>query len=408
MLASGMSIDIRARLAGIPRDALVFFPVMAISGFTTNIIDSTFNNFLKETYGLSGMARSVLELPRELPGFSVVFVSALLFFLSSRRLAALSMFLQAAGLLLIAFFAPRFNIMLMWLFVMSLGQHLFMPLSSSIGMELAEPGAEGRRLGQLNGVRTVATIVGSGLVMVGFGYLGFTFSIAYAIAAAAMAVAGVLMLFMRPAASHKPKAHLALHREYRVYYALAMLFGTRKQIFITFAPWVLVNNFQKPTALVATLYTIGGVIGIAFQPFLGRMIDRLGERAMLILEGAILVFVCLGYGFAERLFGEAGFYVAAACYVLDMLLFAFGMARATYLKKIAVKPEHVAPTLAMGTTLDHVFSITIALASGVVWVSFGYMYVFVIGAVIAAAYALVALKVSVPPRASTAIGSSPS
>jgi len=374
----------------------MFIPVVAIIGFTTNIIDSTFNNFLKETYGLSGMARSVIELPRELPGFSVAFVSALLFFLSSRRLAALSMFLQAAGLILIAYFAPRFNIMLVWLFVMSLGQHLFMPLSSAIGMELAKPGAEGRRLGQLNGIRTIATIAGSGLVMVGFSYLHFTFRLAYTIAAGFLVIAGVFMLFMKPVKVHKPGVHLALHREYSLYYLLSMLFGTRKQIFITFAPWVLVTIFNKSTALIALLYTIGGIIGVIFQPLLGSMIDKFGERAMLTLEGVVLVIVCLGYGFSQIIFGEAGFYVAALCYIVDMLLFAFGMARSTYLKKIATDPAHVSPALAMGTTMDHVFSITVALASGVIWSVFGYQYVFVIGAVIAAAYAVAARRIVVP------------
>jgi predicted MFS family arabinose efflux permease len=391
-----MPQTLRSRMAGIPHDAMLFIPVIAVVGFTANIIDSTFNNFLKETYGISGMARSVLELPRELPGFSVVFVSALLFFLSSRRLAAFSMFLQAAGLLLIAFFAPKFNIMLVWLFIMSLGQHLFMPLSSSIGMELAKPGAEGRKLGQLNGVRTAAAIVGSGLVMIGFGYLHFSFRTTFTIAAASLAIAGVLMLFMRPAETQKPTMHLALHREYSLYYVLALLFGTRKQIFITFAPWVLVTIYNKPTALIATLYTIGGAIGIVFQPLLGRMIDRFGERAMLALEGSVLVVVCLGYGFSQILFGEGGFLVAAGCYIVDMLLFAFGMARATYLKKIAIDPKHVSPTLAMGTTIDHVFSITIALASGVIWATFGYQYVFVIGAVIAVAYVIAALRIVMP------------
>lgn len=391
-----MQRTIHSRLADIPHDLLVFIPVVAIGGFTTNLIDSTFNNFLRETYGLTGMARSVLELPRELPGFLVAFVSALLFFMSSRRLASFSMFLQAAGLVLIAYMAPTFDRMLVWLFVMSLGQHLFMPLSSAIGMETAQPGAEGRRLGQLNGIRMGAAIAGSGLVMVGFTYLHFSFRLTYTIAAVCLAVSGVFMLFMHPVAAHTPKTHLALHREYSLYYVLSLLFGTRKQIFITFAPWVLVTIFGKPTVLIASLYTIGGILGVVFQPVLGRLIDRFGERSMLVIEGIILVVVCTGYGFSKILFGDAGFLVASVCYIVDMLLFSFGMARATYLKKIAKDPRHVSPTLTMGTTIDHVFSIGIALASGVIWSVFGYQYVFVIGAVIAAAYAVAASRIRVP------------
>ncbi|MEK6795019.1 MAG: MFS transporter [Spirochaetota bacterium] len=391
-----MLARLRLRFEHIPRDLWLFIAVVAATGFTTNVIESTFNNFLSETYNLTGMARSVLELPRELPGFTVVFVSALLFFLSSRRLAAFSMFLQAVGLILIAFFAPKFNIMLAWLFIMSLGQHLFMPLSSAIGMELAHAGKEGRRLGQLNGIRTFAAIAGGGLVVVGFGYLKFTFAVTFTIAAVCLVIAGVLMLFMKPKAAPPAKMRFILRREYSLYYWLTILFGTRKQIFITFAPWVLVTIYGKPTAIIAVLFTIGSIIGILFQPFLGRMIDRLGERTVLAVEGGVLIVVCLGYGFAKILFGDAGFYIAASCYVLDMLLFSFGMARATYLKKIAVIPAHVSPTLAMGTTIDHVFSISIALASGVIWLTFGYQYVFAIGAVIASLYGISALQMRLP------------
>jgi MFS family permease len=160
-----------------------------------------------------------------------------------------------------------------------------------------------------------------------------------------------------------------------------------------------VTVYNKPTVLIASLYTIGGIMGVVFQPALGHLIDRFGERVMLTVEGVMLVAVCLGYGFSRILFGEAGFVIASVCYVVDMLLFSFGMARATYLKKIAKDPRHVSPTLTMGTTIDHVFSIGIALASGVIWSVFGYQYVFIIGALIAAAYAVAAFRIVLPMKA---------
>jgi predicted MFS family arabinose efflux permease len=100
-------------------------------------------------------------------------------------------------------------------------------------------------------------------------------------------------------------------------------------------------------------------------------------------EAAVLVFVCIGYGFAKMIFdGETAFHIAAACFILDQMLISVGMARATYLKKIALKPEDVSQTLTMGVTIDHVFSISIALVSGLIWNSLGYQYVFLLGALI--------------------------
>ncbi len=388
------------RFSGVHRDIWLFLAAVSIVGFSGNIIESTFNKYLSETFNISGLQRSALELPRELPGFAVAFVTALLWFIPGRRLAALAMLLQVAGLLLIAFLTPSFTVMLAWLFILSLGQHIFIALQSSIGMELAREGQEGRRLGQFNGMRTFASIAGSFIVFLGFKYLHFTFAVSFVIAAASLVVGAACFAAMTPVPTHKETLHLKLYPEYRLFYALSVLYGTRKQIFITFAPWVLVTVFDKPTHIIASLLTIGGVAGIFLQPLLGWMIDHLGERTVLASEAVTLVVVCLGYGFSKTVFpsGETAFLIAATCFVVDMLLISVGMARATYLKKIALHPSHIAPTLAMGVTMDHAFSITIALASGVVWYKLGYQYVFLIGALIALLNLAAALHLRIPGK----------
>ena len=388
------------RLSKVHRDIWLFIIAAAIIGFGGQIVESTFNNFLSETYKISGLKRSVLELPRELPGFFVVFVSALLCFLPGRRLAAFAMILQAAGLVLLAFCGSSFSLMLAWLFVMSLGQHLFISLQSSIGMELAREGQEGRRLGQFSSVRNIASLAGCFLVYVGFKYLHFTFTMSFIIAAATLLIASGCFMAMTPISAHKKTVHLKLYKEYRLFYWLSVLFGTRKQIFITFAPWVLVTVFDKPTYTIAWLYILGGAAGIVFQPFLGWMIDRMGERFVLVSEASILVFVCIGYGFAKSVFpsGNTAYVIAAVCFVIDMLMISAGMARATYLKKIAIHPAHIAPTLTMGVSIDHVFSIGIAFACGFVWNIFGFQYVFLIGALIAIVNIFSALRIRVPGK----------
>jgi len=61
-----------------------------------------------------------------------------------------------------------------------------------------------------------------------------------------------------------------------------------------------------------------------------------------------------------------------------------GLARATYLKKIALSDEDVSPTLSMGRTIDHMVSMFVPWLGGFVWTVMGYEYVFICGAVIAA------------------------
>ena len=330
----------------IPRELRLFIGASLAMGMAYSMFDATFNNFLDDRYALTGFQRSFLELPRELPGFLVVFVSAALWFLCSRRLGAASMLLGVVGALLIGFASPAFAFLVVWLFVYSLGQHMFFPLSATIGMELAQEGKTGQRLGQLNAVRNLAAIIGAFLVVVGFRYLNLTFEHTFLIIAIALAVAAYLMFSMRPTRPQRPKTFFTLHREYRLYYLLNVLHGSRKQLFITFAPWVLVTVFQQPTQLIATLLMIGGIIGIVFQPILGLTIDRLGERAVLAAEALFLVVVCFGYGFSKFLFSEhIAFLIVCVCFLLDQMLMSVGMARSTYMKKIALQPDDVQPAL---------------------------------------------------------------
>ncbi len=388
------------RFSGVHRDIWLFLVAIAIIGFSGQMIESVFNNFLNETYSLKPLGRSVLELPRELPGFAVAFVAALLFFLPGRRLAALAMILQAVGLILLAFCASSFAVMLVWLFVMSLGMHLFIALQNSIGMELAHEGHEGRRLGQFSSVRNFAAITGSFLVYIGFKHFNLNFATTFLICAAVLVIAAFCFMAMTSTPTHKANLHLKLHREYRLFYWLSVLYGTRKQIFITFAPWVLVTIYGKPTQVIAYFFTIGGIAGIFFQPLLGWTIDHLGERFVLSFEGVSLVFICLGYGFAKSVFpdGNTAYYIAATCFVIDMILISASMARATYLKKIAIHPSHVAPTLTMGVTIDHAFSIAISILCGIVWYKLGYQYVFLVGMLIAVVYFFSVMAIRIPKK----------
>ncbi len=384
-------------MTNISRELALFITASFAVGMGASLVDSTLNNFLNDTFALDGFQRSFLEFPREFPGVIVVFLSAALWFLGSRRLGAVAMLLAALGTFLIGFSSSSFGLMVIFLFIYSSGNHLFMPVATTIGMELASDGRTGRRLGQLNAIRNLAAIAGSFLVFIGFKFFGFTYQHSFTIASIVFIAAAVLMFLMKPEKSAPPKTYLKLRKEYSLYYALSVLSGSRKQIFITFAPWVIVTIFHKPTQTIATLVTIGGVIGIIFQPFLGKMIDRYGERLILSAEAVILVFVCLGYGFSLSLFPEnIAFLIVSVCYLLDQMLFSVGMARSTYIKKIALDPADIQPALSASISIDHVFSISVALLGGVIWNNFGFQYVFLLGVLIAVINFFVARRIVIP------------
>lgn len=395
-----------ARVNRIPRELRLFAAASLVLGAAYSMYDSIFNNYLNQKFAINPFQRSFLEFPRELPGLCVVFVSAALWFLCSPRLGGVCLLIGAAGSLLVGFASPSYYALLPWLFIYSMGQHLFMPVASALGMELAREGQTGRRLGQLNAIRNAAAIGGSFLVVLGFRSLGFHFAHVYILAAIGLAIAAVLMFSMKPTSTHRAGAYLQLHKEYKLYYTLAVISGARKQLFITFAPWVLVKIFNQPTEMMATMYMVGGIIGILFQPLLGWAIDRFGERPVLASEAISLVFICFGYGFAKFLLPAGiAFPVVVACYLLDQMVFSVSIARSTYMKKIANQPQDVQPALTASVTIDHVFSISSALIGGIIWDKFGFQYVFLFGVGIAIVNLFATLRVKVPVKAThTVVG----
>lgn len=241
-----MTLSLASRLGRASRELKLFAIASLAMGMAYSIVDATFNNFLNDRFAMGGFERSFLEFPRELPGFLVVFVSAALWFLCSRRLGGVALWLGVAGALLIGFASTSYAIMVVWLFIYSMGQHLFMPIASTIGMELAEEGKTGQRLGQLNAIRNLAAIAGSFLVFLGFRFLGFTFQVTFVLAAIGLAIAGALMFRMQRQTVQQPRAYLKLRREYSLYYALVALSGSRKQLFITSRPGSSSASFTSP------------------------------------------------------------------------------------------------------------------------------------------------------------------
>jgi len=114
-------------------------------------------------------------------------------------------------------------------------------------------------------------------------------------------------------------------------------------------------------------------------------------------EAVSLIFICLGYAFTQGLLenlglGKIALYVICTLFVLDQMLASVSMARATYVRKIALNAQDVSPTLSMGITLDHIVSMFVPFLGGFIWTILGYEYVFMVGAAIATLNLLLTTK----------------
>lgn len=191
-----------------------------------------------------------------------------------------------------------------------------MPLSNSIGMSFASAGDLGKKLGWMNAVNTFTLVVSSAVLWGLFNFLHISYMTAFSIGAIAFLLAAVPLFFMRPVNTVKKSRRFIFRKEYGLYYWLCVLFGARKQIFITFGPWVLVDVFHQPVTTMTILFFVVSIAGIFVKPLIGHMIDSLGEKCVLTSEAIGCFIVCLGYAFAADLFSaQMALLVIWICYL---------------------------------------------------------------------------------------------
>jgi MFS family permease len=243
----------------------------------------------------------------------------------------------------------------------------------------------------MQGVGFAAVILGAVIVYVVMGHfagrtdvqLGDYRPVFYIGGVAAM-LAAVAFFSMKLHGAHVHRSKLVIRKRYWLYYVLALLFGARKQLFITFGPWVLIKIFHEPAQTIAVLWIVGSSLQVFFQPFLGRMIDRWGERTILLIDSLVLTFICAGYAGSHLVANPSvGLWILYVCFVGDMMMFGVNMARQTYAAKLADSPADVSPTLSMGVTLDHAVSMSLPWLGGWVWEQFGHSVLFVSAAGVA-------------------------
>jgi predicted MFS family arabinose efflux permease len=367
-------------------------------GAASGIMMATLNNYLSEVHQLSAASRGWIELPRELPGLVLVAITgAMLTVLRETQMAGAAMVLTAAGALGLGYLSPDHVLLVLFIIVWSLGDHIIFAVEGPIGLKLSDGGREGRRLGQFGGARNLGTIAGVGAIFVLATMVGDRFGLFFAVAAGCALVAGVLYSRLSVGRTDARSRRLVVKRRYAVFYAISALFGIRKQIFIAFGAWVLVEIHGVPVSTIALLYFIAATLGVVFRPLLGEVIDWLGERTVLAVDEFLLLGICVSYAFASDLLPPPyDLWLLYGAYVFDSVLFALRIARTTYLKKIAEDPGDITPTISTGITIDHAVATTLPVLSGYIWEAFGFRWVFILAGAIALVGFFVCLQVRIP------------
>lgn len=369
-----------------------FFTSIAVWGIGVGCFAAALNNYLSDIHGITIFQRGVVEFFRELPGFALVFILALMHRLSDWRVMRLGTVVSLLAAL--ALLCPTNKAGLTALIMLfSTGEHLVMPARQSLAMQVARPGREGSSLGLMTCVMNAGTILGSLLVAVvfwiGTHYFGIDNSIilfrAVWILIALLLTGSIISTYTKNAPNRiTRRPRLYFHQKFNKFYVLELFYGARKQIFLTFAPYVLIKIYHLSTPQVAVLMGVSALVNMLGAPTVGRITDRFGYRFVMIWDTLILFWVALAYGYAGVIFPlHIAVWIVCGNYLLDGLISTASLATNIYVRQIAADPNELTSTLSTGISINHLISILIALAGGWIWAAFGVSWLFTFSALMA-------------------------
>lgn len=379
---------------------LLFFILIGFVALGRGFSDAIFPNFYKDAYNINAAQRAFIEFPRELPGVLGVIIITSLSFIGDIKIAILAQIASCIGIFLLGIFTPSFTVMLIFLFINSLGMHVFMPIKDSVGMSLAEKGNVGKRMGQFASLTLFFSVLAGLTVFFGFRFEIFSFKTNFK---ATFIISAIVYLFATITAialyyamkkeniaikrEKNQKFKLFFRKEYKFYYLIAVLCGVQKQIALVFGSWVIIDLLSKGADTMSILIIISSFIGVFFLRIIGNWIDKFGIKKVMYADALSFIIVYVVYGFVvwaiiDNLLPKSGLSLMLVylVFILDKMSMQFSIVRAVYLKSIALDENEISSVLSTGLSLDHIVSIIAAQISGYIWMTFGAQWVFFIAA----------------------------
>ena len=345
--------------------------------------NAVLNNFAIEVVGINGLENGVMQSLREIPGFLAFASVLLLLLLREQQVTLIALALFGIGVALtgtvssvLAFYCC--------VLLMSVGYHYLEVLRQSLALQWMPRRIAPRLLGRLSAIAAGTSLFVFGIIYLVLQHFDAEYRwVHFGAGACVVAIAVGLKLFSPPHHSKtEQRKSVVLRKRYWLYYGLTALSGARRQIFVAFAGFLMVQRFGFTASNMALLMLVNHVFTLAFAEAIGRFVIKIGERRALMIAYAGLAIVFTSYAWVD----SPG--IAGALYVIDHLFFAFGVGVKTYFQKIA-SPEDIASTAGVSFTLQHSVAVLVPVTLGFVWMR-SYSYVFLVGT----AFALASLALS--------------
>lgn len=330
------------------------------------------DNFAITQAGFTGKEIGILQSLREIPGFLAFLVVFLLLIIKEQRLAFASLILLGFGTIITGWFPSVFGLYITTV-LMSLGYHYYETMQTSLSLQWLSKEQAPHILGKIIAVSSFVSIIIFAAIALATRVLELSYQTIYFIGGGLTITIAIVCWWAYPHYPEKVVQHkkIILRKRYWLYYALVFMSGARRQIFIVFAGFMMVEKFGYGVTEIATLFLINASLNIFFAPKIGHLIGKIGERRALIFEYIGLIGVFTAYAFVTNA------NIAAGLYVIDHLFFAMAIAIKTYFQKIT-DPKDIASTAAVGFTINHIAAVFLPALLGLVWI-YSHSAVFLIG-----------------------------
>ncbi len=323
--------------------------------------NSLMNNFAVDVLSFSGKEIGIQQSIREIPGFLSFAAVFLLFAMREQTLAMISLLLLAAGVAATGHFPTAMGFYITT-FIGSVGFHYYETMHQSLTLQWLPKKTAPITMGKILKVAAFAQLMAYGLVYFTSKYLQLSFTSVFMLCGAATGALVLIMWILFPVYPEKVVQHkkLVFRKRYWLYYALTFMSGARRQIFIVFASFMMVQRFGYAVHEIASLFIVNGLISMWIAPKIGVMIAKIGERKTLTIEYIGLIGVFSAYAIVQDP------WIAAALYIIDHGFFAMAIAQKTYFQKIA-DPADIAPTTGVAFTINHIAAVIIPITFGLLW-----------------------------------------
>ena len=362
------------------------FLSLLLSAIGFGLYKGVLDNYMAEVVHMNEVDRGLTEFFRELPGLLLVFILAVCYKATAERMYKAGMAIMFVGMVLQALVSPTKALIILAIFIYSTGEHIQLGMKNTLSLEYSKEGFGGQALGYQNSIYQVGNLVGYIAVIGAFAVVASTklFKPVFLVAAAFMGLAMVVsMRLLEKSQTDKTKSRFYFRKKFRKYYMLEMFYGARKQVFFTFGPYVLILFYGADADVISLLFAISAIACFVLAPLVGKLIDRIGYKTVMIADTLILVIVCFFYGFAHHLFSmHTAFVICCMNYVLDSVISLASMASNVYVQDISDSKEEMRATISTGISVNHLVTVFIALFGGWVWKVLGIETLFILSAVL--------------------------